>query len=235
MSIRLMTAAWSIDPDALKSPRDRFVLVALADSADDATGECWPSVPTIARRTAMDAKTVRRALAALVAGGWVTSEMRTRPNGSQQSNLYTVNLGGSPGQPGRDPPPRWEDPPPTVVPLESSLNHQENRQENQPSADAEDAFNRFWGAYPRKVGKPEARRRWKTAVERDGIEVIRSGFKAWVQHWRAANTHVTLIPHPATWLHQQRYNDTPPPVRTVARAGTLADQAAARIQAVMNA
>jgi len=42
-------------------PREKFVLVALADNADHA-GSCYPSLETLAGKTSMSVRTVQRAL-----------------------------------------------------------------------------------------------------------------------------------------------------------------------------
>jgi DNA-binding transcriptional MocR family regulator len=71
MSIALMTIAFKASlPTAQK-----FVLVALCDSAND-QGECYPSVPTLADKCSMSARTVQAALAGLESAGFVRREFR---------------------------------------------------------------------------------------------------------------------------------------------------------------
>lgn len=55
-------------------------------------GACWPSVGTIAERAGMNEKTARTAIAELEKAQAVSIESRTREEGGQTSNLYTVNL-----------------------------------------------------------------------------------------------------------------------------------------------
>jgi hypothetical protein len=68
------------------------VLLAIADSADKDTGEAWPSQKTLARRSRQTDRSVRNVLARLRAAGWLTWEKRLRANGSQASNVYTLDL-----------------------------------------------------------------------------------------------------------------------------------------------
>ncbi|AKU43488.1 DNA-binding protein [Caulobacter phage Sansa] len=81
------------------------------------------------------------------------------------------------------------------------------------------AFDKFWHFYHRKVAKPKAIAAYKKAVERirkerpdaDPHEVILEGLRA---HWKGFELlHKTkqdfAIPHPTTWLNQDRYNDRP--------------------------
>lgn len=57
---------WALDcaPDYLSSS-ERFVLVALADFVGDDTGQAWPSVMRLARRTGLSRRSVQRALRTL--------------------------------------------------------------------------------------------------------------------------------------------------------------------------
>lgn len=72
MSIAWITRVWA-SPEPV-SPGERLLLLALADMAND-EGICWPSVPTLARRCAMDPYTTRRSLRRLEADGFIVREM----------------------------------------------------------------------------------------------------------------------------------------------------------------
>jgi hypothetical protein len=71
-------------------------------------------------------------------------------------------------------------------------------------------FRDFWTVYPRKVARGEALKSYARAVNRDGPDVIAAGLTGWVAHWRAEGTDQQFIPHPTTWLNQNRYFDAPP-------------------------
>jgi len=71
-------------------------------------------------------------------------------------------------------------------------------------------FERFWAAYPRRIAKPVAERSFRNAMEA-GVnpQVMAAGLQAWIAYWQHEN-RPQFIPHPSTWLNQQRWNDEPP-------------------------
>ncbi|HMA46989.1 MAG TPA: helix-turn-helix domain-containing protein [Frankiaceae bacterium] len=86
MSVRATTWVWEHSPTAGTA---RLVLLAIADTADDAGGNAWPSVATLARKTRLDVRTVQRVIRRLVAGG----HLRVAPTaGRGGTNVYTVVL-----------------------------------------------------------------------------------------------------------------------------------------------
>lgn len=115
MALNLVCAVLDRGPANLA---EMAVLLAIADSADKDSGEAWPAHKTIARRSRQTDRSVRNVLKRLRAAGWLTWRENKRPNGSQASNVYTVNLeklGETPrGNGGRNnvPPPRNDVPPP---------------------------------------------------------------------------------------------------------------------------
>jgi hypothetical protein len=80
-----------------------------------------------------------------------------------------------------------------------------------PAVEQVDWFDRFWMAYPRKVGKPAARRAFQTAMKKSPLVEIGDGLRRWQAYWTWRNAP-QFIPHPSTWLNQERWNDDPPPV-----------------------
>lgn len=88
-----------------------------------------------------------------------------------------------------------------------------------------DAFDAFWQRYPRKVAKPAALRAWRKV---DDVDAVMRGLEAWCRYWQARN-EPEFVPHPATWLNGERWNDAPPPtpVRPGARAPIDNDRQAA--------
>jgi hypothetical protein len=65
-------------------------MLALADMAND-TGMCWPSLPTLVKRTRFSRRAVLRAIVRLEHGGRLTREGRQAKTGRQLSNWYTVH------------------------------------------------------------------------------------------------------------------------------------------------
>jgi len=71
-------------------------------------------------------------------------------------------------------------------------------------------FNHFWDAYPRRVAKPAAKRAMKKAYQTGNRDAIIDGTRAWCQFWGDSQTEEQFIPHPSTFLNQDRYLDVPP-------------------------
>lgn len=66
-------------------------------------------------------------------------------------------------------------------------------------------FARFWEAYPSKVGKRAAELAFPKALKRAGtVEPMLVGLERSKRHWRDADA---MIPHPTTWLNQDRWLD----------------------------
>lgn len=78
-----MSHIWEAGP---KATVDRFVLLALADFCNDA-GECWPSIPTLARKVRMTDRGVRIIVHRLCDEGWLAIDTAAGPKGV---NLYRI-------------------------------------------------------------------------------------------------------------------------------------------------
>lgn len=91
------------------------------------------------------------------------------------------------------------------------------------SSTVDQAFEAFYERYPRKVGKPAARRAFKAAVAVEpDLRVIGAGLRRWMEYWSQRRTAVDLIPHPSTWLNQHRWQDDPgPAAQQVAGGGRV--------------
>ena len=88
----------------------KFVLVVLADAADD-QGVCWPRVSTVADKVGVSTRTVQRAVQHLARHKLVSVEPRLRSDGSSSSNLYRLSLKGGVNL---SPPPDKLTPPPVT-------------------------------------------------------------------------------------------------------------------------
>ena len=79
----------------------------------------------------------------------------------------------------------------------------------------QERFDRFWKAYPRKVGKGAAEK--KFAQIRPDAELTDKMIRAVEDAKRSAQWSRDggqYIPHPATWLNQKRWEDEPPEPET---------------------
>lgn len=79
-----------------------------------------------------------------------------------------------------------------------------------PSADA-DGFPAFWAAYPRKIRKVDASKAYAKALKRAGPQAITAGLERHLPIWE--HTEPGFIPHAATWLNGDRWEDEPTPSR----------------------
>lgn len=86
MSLDALSAARKITTLA---PRNKFVLMALSDYAND-DGFAWPSYKSLAEWTCLGRKTIYRALIELEEAGVIASTQRVRENGSWTSKEYKL-------------------------------------------------------------------------------------------------------------------------------------------------
>ena len=69
-------------------------------------------------------------------------------------------------------------------------------------------FEQFWRVCPRKAGKGAARTAWVRACRKADPPTILAGLERAKLGWR--DVEPQFIPHPATWLNQERWLDEPP-------------------------
>lgn len=74
----------------------------------------------------------------------------------------------------------------------------------------DETFAQFWACYPRKVGKPAAQTAFAKALTKTEPSAIGDGLRVWCDYWQTQGDQ-QFVPHPTTWLNQERWNDRPPP------------------------
>lgn len=79
-----MTWVWNHSPVA---GNERLTLLAIADNASDDGTNAWPSIDTLARKTRLDKRTVRRIILRLESGGHLHVDYQAGPRGT---NRYAV-------------------------------------------------------------------------------------------------------------------------------------------------
>jgi hypothetical protein len=205
MSLRALTWAWEQE---LTNPSEKLVLLAIADHAND-DGMCWPSMSHVAERCLLSTRQIQRITEQLVDYGLVSRERRKRPDGTLGTYTYTLNIHRTPmsGPTGH--------PRPVVHRTPVSAHNRHNRTVIEPT---HDHFDRFWQLYPRKIAKQKCASWWQRNTDMVS-PVILDGIQRWADYWQQSNTETRYIPHPYTWLTQERWYDDPPPV-TISR-GTL--------------
>lgn len=201
---------WVLDADV----SDRAVrLFAILARYADADGRAFPGRPKLAKRLRCSSSSIDRAVEELAAIAAVVTTARFRDDGSRSSNDYWL----------------WPSTPPVGVALLTSdegglvtgddalsppVTTQSKTQVIQNQLienDARGGFDTFWTAYPRKVARPEAEKAWNAAVTKAKVDpaAVMAGLAAWSAYWAARNAP-EFVPHPSTWLRQQRWNDEPP-------------------------
>ena len=76
-----------------------------------------------------------------------------------------------------------------------------------PADAADGAFDEWWQAYPRKVGKGQARKAYTTALRKASDTVLLDAAREFAKRTKDADPK--FIPHPATWLNGERWTDQP--------------------------
>jgi len=72
-------------------------------------------------------------------------------------------------------------------------------------------FEDFWKAYPRKVSKPAAQKAWKK-IDPAKLPLMLEAIERQRQCEQWIKDGGAFIPHPATWLNGERWNDEQPEV-----------------------
>ena len=71
-------------------------------------------------------------------------------------------------------------------------------------------FEEFWSKYPRKVAKLDARKMWARLTE-DQQEAAITALPNHISFWNATTTP-QYIPHAASWLNGERFEDELPEI-----------------------
>ena len=185
----------------------------------DRDKECHPSVASIAEVAGTSEATVRRGLRLLEDIGAVVTQARWSEDGDRTSNRYLLRYVDqstreetSP-QIRQDPPSQIRQDPPCQI-REGKESHSEGEPSEGENTLAHASvsmttpaeFDRFWSTYPRKVGKGAARNRW-TRMSAGDRQAALGAVEHHAARWSRERTEVRFIPHPATWLGQQRWLD----------------------------
>jgi hypothetical protein len=208
---------WLEDPN-LSDTAMRFMLW-LDSHSDEYLAKM--NITKSAERLGWGRNRVMRAVEELESLGLISTEKLDRRGGGTVTRFTLHLYEWSDG-------PRWRDAPrhddATAsrhgdAPTKSTPSSEEsNRETPQPPSTGEVAerdelgvfFDHFWNAYPRKVGKPAAKKAMKSKYDAVARPFIIEGVRKWVTYWDQSGTNEQFIPHPATFLNQERYLDEPP-------------------------
>lgn len=70
-------------------------------------------------------------------------------------------------------------------------------------------FDDFWGLYPRRVAKKEAKHAWNKIGAKNHPKIMAALYE-WARIWKDRG-EMQYVPHPATWLNGERWEDDFPP------------------------
>lgn len=222
MSVSALKAVFDT---SLSKGAQRLVLLALADEASDAgyVTAYRRSQSHLARKANVDASTVWRSVEKLVELGEL---QRLRSGNGRESSDYRIVVEGlQPADPQREsrvcdlqtqglqPADAGSAPRGPHHPVSNSLTPVESTSALAlvtSETPAVDVFDQFWRIYPRRAGKGAARKAWQLALRKvDGAVILEAATRYAADPNQPDDK--TKIPHPATWLNQERWEDDPLP------------------------
>jgi hypothetical protein len=77
------------------------------------------------------------------------------------------------------------------------------------SAKADDGFDDFWQHVPKKAGKGQAKKAWRSALKKTDAETIIAAMQGYARQREGQDQQFTA--HPATWLNGERWLDEAAP------------------------
>ena len=225
-----LATMWAYRQEIESGPK--FVLVALADFADEA-GTCYPGQERIAAMTGMHRSSVVRHLKTLESLGLVSRVHRQGPKGQRTSDRYALHLGTNVAESNvADSNVGESNVASGAVPLSQSAQNQRRTVRQEPSVEppvepsgTDSArepvtFAAFYDAYPRKAARPKAVAAYRAALKRASADQILAGA---IAYRNDPNRDDAFTAHPTTWLNRDGWNDDPLPSRNGAPRDRQAD------------
>ena len=182
-------------------PATKIVLYWIADHHNSETDACFPSLATLSDECEMSKRAVQAHIDTLSYAGLIERVERKRGNGSRTSNGYRLNLTKQAWQ--NLPPPIAESARPPMQNL-PALNLGTNNLGNITSKNMS-IFDNLWQIYPKKVGKGTAKKALAKAMTKATADQIQHSLAVFVRAW--GNQDKKFMPHLATWLNGERWDD----------------------------
>lgn len=194
-------------------PATKIVLYWLADHHNGETGKCFPSINRLAELSEMSRRAVEGHLDTLEKLGLITRVQQYRDTGGKTTNSYILGLTGTLSD--------TDDAQNLRMVCEKSAhgdtqnlrmnNLVSNNLGNKTNISSSDDdgvdyyFDQLWEEYPRKVGKAQAKKAFKTASKKINFYDLLPKYMAYVLTLKGKEEQ--FIPHLATWLNGERWND----------------------------
>lgn len=179
-------------------------ITALADQ----TGYCYASNKYFVEQYDAGERTVQRWIKSLADCGYITVEMLDGTGPARCERRMTPIFGlqdvrQTPAENDATPAKNGAAPPPKMA----GKQYKNNNTSNNTTRACARGFDRFWAAYPRKVGKGAAERSFERI--RPDADLLDRMLRA-IESQRQSDTWQRgYIPNPATWLNQRRWEDEP--------------------------
>ena len=95
----------------------------------------------------------------------------------------------------------------TISEQSSPNNNKKNKKKEKKNNNTN--FECFWSLYIRKIGKPKCETKFDALLQTYSLEDIIEGTEKWVDYWKKSGTDMQYVPHPYTFLSQERFMDVP--------------------------
>ena len=188
----------------INNPTAKVILLAIARYANG-YGECFPSRETISHDSCVPIRSVVRAIQWLEDEGYIRIVRR-----SGTSNFYVItSMEEDMTDETRANLAHEEDSNITKLDFSKKNIAKSNTTSRANLAHPLDTpfFLAFWQAYPRRIGKGDARAAFTKAATRNDPNLIVQAALAYAQHVLETGTEQKFIPHASTWLNGERWED----------------------------
>lgn len=198
-----------IPNEAIRSPhltQGGFRLLAYLMSHQDGYDITYDQIE---RETGLGRYAINQAATNLVNQGWLEVSRPKLSNGQYGAKSWTILNPTTVGNSTMESPHLGKS---TDI-KKNTLKEEQVKEEIYAQNEFEHDFDEFWNTYPRKVGKGAAKKAFRRAVKDANVATVLAGVV------RLANDPYLppkqFIPHPATWLNKQGWEDEPYPERVL--------------------
>lgn len=185
-------------------PATKIVLYWIADHHNGEDGRCFPSLARLCECTEMGKTALTGHLNALEELGLIERVRTKKDDGGWTSTSYILHL--------EEPLVRKTNNPcsemTTPLVRNANTNLVSNNLGREPNI-LVDHFDEFWACVPKKVGKGQAVKAWKTALKKADAFTIINAMRSYAQQREGQDAQFTA--HPATWLNGERWADEAQP------------------------
>jgi DNA-binding transcriptional regulator YhcF (GntR family) len=183
----------------IKNPTAKIILLCLARYSNN-KGECFPSQLKLSEDACVSERTTRNSLQWLEEHGYIEVKQR-----ASTSNLYVIT---AMKEEVMDEQAKFAAEGDNITKLDITKKKTISSYAAKFAAPDENPFFlSFWEAYPRRIGRGEARVAFAKACRHSDPNAIVHGAIAYARHCDEMKIEPKFRPHPATWLNQERWAD----------------------------